>query len=93
MDAQGQRQLDFRPRRRKPGFEGVKQNQAERILELLRERSGEWVPLPAILALGVAQYNARIGELRAAGHNIRNKTQWSGSERHSWFGLNVPEGK
>ncbi len=57
-----------------------------RILELLREDGG-WVPLPRILALGVAQYSARIYELRRQGHEIQNRVEWVGGKRHSWFRL------
>jgi len=86
-----QGRLDFRVRGARPA--GGRHSQAERILAVLQERAGQWVPLPVILALGVAQYNTRISELRRDGHNIRNKTEWVGRECHSWFGLNVPEGK
>jgi len=55
-----------------------------KILALLRNRKG-WVPLPDILALGIAQYNARIHELREIGYDIQNKTEWVKGVRHSWF--------
>ena len=44
--------------------------QRQRIFLLLGSRIGKWVPLTAILDLRIGQYNARIKELRAAGHNI-----------------------
>jgi hypothetical protein len=61
--------------------------QCERILEVLRDANGEWVPLPKILALGIAQYNARIFQLRAAGHDIENRTEEVDGETHSWYRL------
>lgn len=61
--------------------------QAEKILALLRSARGAWVPLPEILALGIAQYNARIFELRKRGLNIENRTQTVDGVRHSWFRL------
>lgn len=63
--------------------------QADKLLKLLQDHDGQWVPLPSILALGIAQYGARIGELRKAGHRIENYTEWREGVRHSWFGLNA----
>lgn len=61
--------------------------QAEKILELLRSAHGTWVPLPEILALSIAQYSARIFELRRRGFNIQNRTETEDGVRHSWFRL------
>jgi biotin operon repressor len=63
------------------------QSQREKILRLLQGRTNEWVSLPEILSLGVAQYNARLFELRALGHKIENKTQEVEGVRHSWYRL------
>lgn len=68
--------------------------QRDRILGLLIEARGEWVPLPDILALGVAQYNARIFELRRLNFNIGNRSEIDPETgaRRSWFRLrNLPE--
>jgi len=51
--------------------------QRSRILQLLDNARGEWVPLPEILDLGIAQYNSRILELRRLGFRIENR-----KERH-----------
>lgn len=48
--------------------------QAERILELLRSRSPEWIGLPELLDLRMACWKVRILELRRAGHRIENET-------------------
>jgi helix-turn-helix protein len=61
--------------------------QSDTILALLRSARGAWVPLPEILDLGIAQYNARIFELRERGLNIENRTQTVDGVRHSWFRL------
>jgi len=61
--------------------------QSERILTLLRSVHGAWVPLPDILALGIAQYNARIFELRKRGLNIENRIEAVDGVRCSWFRL------
>lgn len=45
------------------------------------------VPLPEILALGIAQYNARIFELRRLGFRIKNRTKEINGVKHSWFRL------
>ena len=65
--------------------------QHTRILALLRSRPGQWIPLPEILGLGIAQYNARIKELREEGYEIKNKTDWVAGVRHSWFCLEARE--
>lgn len=66
-------------------------NQRERILALLKAADGGWVPLPRILALGIAQYNARIFELKHYHrHRIVNRTRVVGGVRHSEFRLVKP---
>jgi Helix-turn-helix domain len=68
----------------------------DRLLALFEENRGQEISLVRILALGIAQYNARILELRAAGHVITNRTEWKGSAKHSWFryeGKAAPEAK
>ena len=58
------------------------------LLRLLESRRGGWIPLPDILALGIAQYNTRIKELRDDwGFAIENKTETVDGVRHSWFRL------
>jgi hypothetical protein len=62
--------------------------QSEKLLALLRSAHGGWVSLPDILALGLAQYNARIWDLRnKRGLNIENRTEIIKGVRHSWFRL------
>jgi hypothetical protein len=58
-----------------------------RILGSLIEARGQWVPHPQILDLGIAQYGARILELRRLGYVIENRTEHGHGERHSWFRL------
>jgi hypothetical protein len=62
-------------------------NQRERILELLKNRQGEWVARPAILALGVAQYNSRLLDLRREGYIIENRIEKRDGVIHSWYRL------
>jgi hypothetical protein len=57
--------------------------QRDRILALLKDCAPAWVPLPDILALGIAQYGARIFELRRLGHRIESKQDGD----RSWFRL------
>jgi len=61
--------------------------QQSRILKLLQDCSPHRAPLPDILALGIAQYNARIKELRDLGYDVRNETEWHDGIRFSWFRL------
>jgi len=60
-------------------------SQRERLMCLFRNRPYEEIPLPEILRLGIAQYNARIKELREEGKDIQNWTEWVDGEKHSWF--------
>lgn len=57
--------------------------QRDRILRVLIEARGQWVPLTAILALNIAQYNSRLLELRRLGFAISNRREGS----RSWFRL------
>jgi hypothetical protein len=62
--------------------------QRARILRLLTDAHGDWVPLPRIMACA-AQYNARLFELRRSGFVIENRTETDRTtgERRSWFRL------
>ena len=64
-----------------------RKTQCSRILQLLIQARGGWVPLPEILALGIAQYNARLWELRRLGFRIENRTERRDGQRHSYFRL------
>jgi hypothetical protein len=68
-------------------FSPQSKTQRAAILRLLIDARGDWVPLPEILALGCAQYNARIFELRRLGFRIESRTERAGEVRHSWFRL------
>jgi hypothetical protein len=61
--------------------------QRGRLLKLLLDPRGDWVSLSDILALNIAQYSARIHELRRLGFTIENKTETVDGKRHSWFRL------
>lgn len=62
--------------------------QTERIVALLRERRGQWVPLTDVLALRISQYSARIFQARhELGLNIENRVEIVNGEKHSWFRL------
>jgi hypothetical protein len=61
--------------------------QSEKLLALLRSAHNAWIPLPEILALGIAQYNARIWECRKRGLLIENRTETIDGVRRSWFRL------
>ncbi len=68
-------------------------SQREKLLRLLQE--GGWVDLPRILELGIAQYNARIWELRRElkpkGNCIESRVVHSNGRVRSWFRLRQPE--
>jgi len=55
--------------------------------------AGHWLSLREIIQLGIAQYSARIAELRrelrASGWTIENYREWNDIEQrsHSWYRL------
>lgn len=59
--------------------------QKDKIKSLLLSRPNEWVPLNDILLLGVAQYNARILDLRRGGMRIENMIKEVNGTRYSWY--------
>lgn len=59
----------------------------EKVRRLLERYRGQWVPLNTILRLGVAQYNARILELRREGLRIENRCEWINGKKCTWFAL------
>ena len=61
--------------------------QRDRILALFQSRPGQWIGLPEILALGFAQFGARILELRRGGFRIENKTEYRDWKILSWYRL------
>jgi hypothetical protein len=68
-----QQQLAFRPNRKCD----LKPTQAEVLLSLLRKAhaEGKALALPEILQTGIAQFTARIFELRERGFVIENELQ------------------
>lgn len=64
--------------------------QREKLRALFDRREGEWIPLPDIQALGIAQHGARIVELRREyarlGFQIENKMeQGHDGIKRSWY--------
>ncbi len=66
----------------------MKRAQRERLKDLFEFNKGRWIPLPQILAMGLAQYGTRILELRREGMNIENKTKMENGIKKSWFRYN-----
>ncbi len=77
--------MNSSPVAERPRQSGQFTKQGDRLLELFEQFKGQWIPLPSILKLGIAQYNTRILELRRKGHVIENRTNWEGHVKHSWF--------
>jgi hypothetical protein len=59
-------------------------SQRDRLLALLKSR--ERVPLPEVIAVGGAQYGARIHELRGLGYRIKSEEEGG----RNWFRLITP---
>jgi hypothetical protein len=85
---------------RKSGDDGAMTliTQKQAIHDLLKQREGEWVPLPEIMSANggwIAQYNARIFELRRdlwlsrlyPEYEIDCRIEIVNGERHSWYRL------
>ena len=64
-----------------------KANQCDRLLALLGRHEGNWVPLPMILALFIANYRARFSELRRKGHQIELRDEWVNGQRCTAYRL------
>jgi len=70
-----------------PTQDNSRKTQCARILRLLIEARGSWVPSPEIADCAL-QYNARLFELRRLGFVIENKTETDeAGVRRSWFRL------
>src|SRR3990172_7961897 len=69
-------------------------SQRNRIYALLKENEGRRVSLSRILDLRIANYRARISELRQEGHTILcEKQRQDDGTIHSWYTLNPVEVK
>jgi hypothetical protein len=78
------------PPKKKPG----KVTQADLLLAMLRRRreEGRALELPEILAVGIAQFTARIFELRQQGFVIENELEKVNGQTRSRYCLrNDPE--
>jgi hypothetical protein len=62
-------------------------SQRSALLALLLRAKGAEVSLLEILRLNIAQYSARIHELRKLGFRIVNRTECRDGKRCSWFRL------
>jgi len=62
-----------------------KLHQREIVLALLQRKP--WVTLPEILDLRIANYRARISELRDMGYEIKQEDERVGGRRHSRYQL------
>jgi hypothetical protein len=62
-------------------------DQALALARLFESKPNEWIPLPDILKTGIAQYNARIYDLRRPPYDMDIKNRWEIVEgvKHSWF--------
>ena len=59
--------------------------QKQRLKDLFEFRRGQWISLLDILILGIAQYNARIFELRRDGMDIVNKLEMRNGKKITSF--------
>lgn len=67
-----------------------KLNQCDRILALLKNADpvdGRYVTLLQILNLRIANYRARVSEMRKRGAIIECHTEWIDGIRYSWYRL------
>ena len=79
--SESQSLLELKPIRKPEDLKG----QAARLRNFFCDRPGQWIPLPVILELHIAQYNARIWDLRGVGMTIENRTEVVDGVRHSFF--------
>jgi len=70
----------------KTGPPGSAKTQRSRILQVLTDAHGAWIPSCEI-AKQALQYNARLFELRRSGYCIENRVEEVGGVRSSWYRL------
>lgn len=65
--------------------------QASRILKVLQDANGKWVPLWQIQkpfeGSGIASHTRRISDLREQGHDVENRKEWVDGQAHSFYRL------
>jgi len=59
--------------------------QRQRLKTMFESCANQWIPLYRILDMHIAQYGARVKELRDSGMTIENRTEWVNGVQHSWF--------
>jgi len=59
--------------------------QCKQLKNMFLSSPNTWIPLPRILLMGIAQYNARIFDLRKEGMQIENMTKRENGTKHSWY--------
>jgi hypothetical protein len=81
-------QLEAQPPKKPPQRQD-KVTQRDVVLSLLRDARarGEPLDLPSILNSRIAQYSARLNELRSRGFQIENRTERVNGTVRSWYEL------
>lgn len=87
------KQLEF-----KSGRGGT--NQTLRILDLLMEMRGFWVPMPELAkeasptrcGIGVAVHS-RIADVRRMGFSVEHKNEWVDGQCHSFYRIDLAPGE
>ena len=69
-----------------------RQTQRQRLRDLFEQREGEWIPLPEILSMSIAQFGARLKELRdIEGMHIENRMEHKDAAVWSWYRYTKPK--
>ena len=67
-----------------------RKSQCDRLLALITSYGEFGCPLPEILDLRIANYRARISELREQNYRLDCETEWVDGVRHSKYRLVKP---
>jgi hypothetical protein len=60
----------------------------EIVLTKLREKAGDWLALPDLVAAGGGYaIHSRVADLRRQGHTVENKIERKDGEKHSFYRL------
>ena len=63
-------------------------SQADKVIDVLESRQGEWVPMPELAkAMGGYAVHSRIAELRKRGHDIEHRNEREGRVVRSFYRL------
>ena len=73
-----------------PSQKPARKSQNDLILDVLTRNAGEWVSMITLYNVsGSLNVSSRIDDLRNRGHNIENRIEYKGMNKHSFYKINT----